>query len=52
MKGFATKQAGFPIWQKSYHDHVVRNERSYDKIFQYIDNNPYLWEKDTFYCEY
>ena len=27
-------------WQRSFYDHVVRNERSLHKIYEYMDNNP------------
>lgn len=33
-------------WQSLYHDHVIRNESSYNKIKNYIINNPAHWEKD------
>lgn len=49
MKGFASKQIGFCIWQKSFHDHIIRNQKEYEKIWQYIDQNPILWEQDCFY---
>ncbi len=49
MKGAVTKQAGFPLWQKGFHDHVIRNEKDYQMIWQYIDSNPACWEKDCFY---
>lgn len=39
------------IWQKSYHDHVIRNQESYEKIWSYIETNPLRWEKDCFYQE-
>lgn len=48
-KGAITKQAGTSIWQKSFHDHIIRNEREYEKIWNYIDGNPLCWEKDCFY---
>lgn len=35
-----------PIWQKSYYDHVIRNENSLNKIREYIINNPLKWESD------
>ena len=38
------------VWQRSYHDHVIRNEKQYRKIWEYIDNNPKQWELDCFYC--
>ncbi|MBR4761391.1 MAG: transposase, partial [Clostridia bacterium] len=28
------------IWQRSYYDHVIRNEADYKEICEYIDNNP------------
>lgn len=40
MKRWVSRQAGRPIWQKSYFDHVVRGQRDYDEIWQYIENNP------------
>lgn len=40
MKGIVTKQIGFSIWQKSFHDHIIRNEKEYLKIWEYIENNP------------
>ncbi|MBE7055610.1 MAG: transposase [Ruminococcaceae bacterium] len=49
MKGYTTKQIGFNIWQKLFHDHVVRNAKSYKKIWQYIEDNPAKWEEDCFY---
>jgi len=49
MKGYATKQIGYSIWQKSFHDHIIRNEQDYIRIAEYIDNNPINWEKDCFY---
>ena len=49
LKGIITKQIGQRIWQKLYHDHVVRGEKDYLKIWEYIDNNPAQWEEDCFY---
>ena len=39
------------LWQRSFHDHVVRNETDYRMIAEYIDTNPRLWHKDCFYEE-
>ena len=49
LKGVVTKQIGHSIWQKLFHDHVIRNETDYLKIWQYIDTNPSKWEEDCFY---
>ncbi len=35
------------IWQNNYHDHIVRNENSFNHIATYIDNNPLNWENDS-----
>lgn len=40
FKGSITKQIGFSIWQKSFNDHIIRNEKSYLEIWKYIDGNP------------
>ena len=36
-------------WQRSFHDHIVRNEESYNHITDYIATNPEHWEEDTFH---
>ena len=38
------------IWQRSFHDHIIRNEKDFQRIWEYIENNPYNWENDCFYC--
>ena len=37
------------VWQRSFHDHVIRNQKRYEMIWQYIENNPLKWEEDCFY---
>jgi putative transposase len=34
------------VWQRNYYEHIIRDERSYDYISNYIVNNPMNWEKD------
>ena len=51
LKGIVTKQIGCSVWQKLFHDHIVRGEKDYLKIWEYIDNNPAKWEEDCFYKE-
>ncbi len=51
MKGFVSKQIGFSPWQKLFHDHIIRNEKDYEKIWEYIDTNPLKWESDCFYTK-
>ena len=47
MKRWVSRQAGRPLWQKSFYDHAIRNQRDYDEVWAYIENNPtkYLVEK-------
>ena len=40
FKGSITKQIGRSIWQKSYYDHAIRNQKDYNEIWEYIENNP------------
>lgn len=51
FKGVVTKQIGCSIWQKLFHDHVIRNQNDYLKIWEYIDSNPVKWKEDCFYKE-
>ena len=34
------------VWQRNYYEHIIRNERSFDYITNYIINNPSNWDKD------
>jgi putative transposase len=36
-------------WQERYHDHIIRNKESFDKIEHYITNNPSNWNDDCFF---
>ena len=36
-----------PFWQRNFHDHIIRDEKSYHKIRSYIINNPKNWEEDS-----
>lgn len=44
FKGSATKRAGYILWQKGYHDHIIRSEADYLRIWDYIDTNPAKWQ--------
>ena len=39
------------VWQASFHDHVIRNQQAYEKIWNYIEYNPMKWEEDCFYSK-
>jgi putative transposase len=49
LKGTVTKRAERMIWQKSFHDHIVRGEKDYLEIWEYIESNPWKWTEDCFY---
>ena len=51
MKGYVTKQIGKSVWQKLFHDHVIRRQQDYLKIWNYIEGNPSKWEEDCFYVK-
>ena len=37
------------LFQSSFHDHIIRGEKDYEKIWEYIDENAEKWEEDCFY---
>ena len=42
---------GNKIFQRSFHDHIIRGERDYIEIWNYIDTNPMKWNEDCFYIK-
>ena len=32
------------VWQKSFFDHIIINEKEYNEIWDYIDANPIRWK--------
>jgi len=47
----AVKQKGWDkfdktLWQRSFYDHVIRNEQDLSRIQEYILNNPLRWAMD------
>ncbi len=49
LKRITNRKCGFPLWQRSFYDHVVRNETEYREIGEYIETNPARWREDRFY---
>lgn len=37
------------LWQRNYYEHIIRDEKSYDQVLEYIINNPLKWETDKYY---
>jgi len=55
-KSSVTKQLvllGFngKLWQRNYHEHIIRDEKSYINISEYITNNPSQWKDDNFFTK-
>ena len=49
LKSYTTNKFGDVLWQRSYHDHIIRGEKDYREIWEYIDANVLKWETDCFY---
>ncbi|MBX3064640.1 MAG: transposase [Anaerolineae bacterium] len=54
FKSVATKQInrlrntpGFPVWQRSFYEHIIRDEIALNRIRQYIIDNPTNWDTDS-----
>lgn len=39
------------VWQRGFHDHIIRDLHEYEKIAEYIYENPIRWQSDCFYTE-
>ncbi len=52
FKGAATKRIGKTIWQKSFMEHIIRDQMDYDIKLNYIYENPIRWKDDELYFEF
>ncbi|MBR7132415.1 MAG: transposase [Clostridia bacterium] len=43
IKILTTKELGEALFQRSYHDHIIRNAQDYNEAWEYIENNPAKW---------
>ena len=48
FKRFCNREYGENIWQRSFNDHIIRGEKDYFEIWEYIDTNISKWEDDCF----
>ncbi len=37
------------LWQRNYHEHIIRNETAYVKIAEYVQTNPQKWHDDCYF---
>ena len=44
-----SKEVTYSIWQKSFYEHIVRNEKEYLKIKEYVRNNIINWKNDKYF---
>ncbi len=51
MKSAVTKKTGHAVWHKSFHDRIIRDEKEYMAIWDYIHANPVRWGEDCYYAE-
>ena len=51
FKKYTDRACGMELWQRSFHDHVIRNDEDYRLHWHYIDENPKKWimGKDAYY---
>jgi hypothetical protein len=40
-----TRNSG-TLWQRNYHEEIIRNEKAYENIRRYILENPLSWDED------
>lgn len=50
IKGLTTRAVGCPIWQSSFHDHVIRDENDFLSRWSYIEANPARWAEDEYFA--
>ncbi len=50
-KAAVTKQWGRPVWQRSFYEHVIRNEQEGLRYLKYMDENPLRWTLDEYYSQ-
>ena len=51
IKSLTKKYTGEDLFQRSFHDHIIRDRADYLKIWEYIDTNPLKWHADCFYSD-
>ncbi|MBR3288745.1 MAG: transposase [Lachnospiraceae bacterium] len=43
------KKNKMEVWQKSFYEHIVRDEKDYNRILEYMVYNPFKWKLDEYY---
>jgi putative transposase len=57
IRGYAAgvKNEGWPpyhdrLWQRGFMDHIIRNDREWERLHTYMENNVAQWEDDVFHA--
>lgn len=50
FKRFCNKEYGVNLWQRGFHDHVIRDRRDLEEHLAYISENPLKWQLDPLYA--
>jgi putative transposase len=35
-----------PLWQRNYYEHIIRDDKDWQRIHKYVESNPAMWEQD------
>ena len=49
LKRICARKIGWDVFQRSYFDNIIRSQRRFDLIWNYIADNPRKWKQDRFY---
>ncbi len=50
LKRLCSKEIGEVVFQRSYHDHIIRDRKDYEEHVKYIGENPMRWHFDELYA--
>lgn len=51
FKRFTNRKSGTELWQRSFYDHIIRNDADYLEKANYILTNPHKWYDDEYYTK-
>ena len=49
LKTNISREIEYSVWQKSFYEHIIRNEKEYLKTKEYIKSNVINWRKDKYF---
>lgn len=51
IKSYTDSHYNGKLWQRSFFDHIIRDQADYENVYNYIDSNPSKWESDELYIK-